>query len=111
MHASIFTSSKRTTEEQLAKMDTNQHGLLWPEEEEKLSTHAVELNMDTLAFEGERRGTLREDYFTPYNHPYRDGGEDDMAKIALCERGYEHGRRSQTVPPDTEAAQRSRVRA
>ena len=46
----------------------NKDGFLWPEEE-KLFKHILQLNQHTLVFEEEHRGTLREDYFTPYIIP------------------------------------------
>ncbi len=43
-------------------------GYLWPEEE-KLFTHIFFLNQHALAFQETDRGTLRDDYFSPYIIP------------------------------------------
>lgn len=43
-------------------------GFLWPEEE-KLFAHIFKLNENSLTFEESQRGTLRDDYFTPYIIP------------------------------------------
>ena len=63
-----FVPSKRITAERLKLMDINGEGFLWPEEE-KLFIQVMVLNEEALAFEETDRGTLREDYFSPYIMP------------------------------------------
>ena len=63
-----FTPGERLALERLAEMDVNQTGFLWPEEE-KLFSHILKLNERALAFEEAHRGTLRQDYFSPYILP------------------------------------------
>ena len=63
-----FTPTKKITLERLKLMKVNSMGFLWPEEE-KLFTQVMVLNEAALAFEETDRGTLREDYFSPYVMP------------------------------------------
>jgi hypothetical protein len=63
-----FTPTKKITAERLKTMDINGEGFLWPEEE-KLFNQVMVLNEAALAFEETDRGTLREDYFSPYIMP------------------------------------------
>jgi hypothetical protein len=46
----------------------NSTGFLWPEEE-KLFQHVMILNEDGIAFEDVERGTLKEEFFSPYIIP------------------------------------------
>ena len=62
-----FTPTIKLTIERLQQMNLND-GFLWPEEE-KLFAHIYKLNERTLAFEEQDRGTLRDDYFSPYIIP------------------------------------------
>lgn len=62
-----FVPSERLTLERIKKMQINS-GFLWPEEE-KLFAHIFKLNEKSLAFDESQRGTLRDDYFTPYIIP------------------------------------------
>ncbi|KLO04728.1 hypothetical protein SCHPADRAFT_917895 [Schizopora paradoxa] len=62
-----FVPSERLTAERVRELSIND-GFLWPEEE-KLFTHIFKLNELALAFEETHRGTLREDYFSPYIIP------------------------------------------
>ena len=48
-------------------IDINGEGFLWPEE--KLFAQVMSLNEAALAFEETGRGTLCEDYFSPYIMP------------------------------------------
>ena len=64
----IFVPTKRITEDRLKQLDINPLGFLWPEEE-KLFIQVLLANEDALAFEETDRGTLREDYFSPYIMP------------------------------------------
>lgn len=63
-----FVPTERITEERLKQMDINAAGFLWPEEE-KLFIQVLLANEKALAFEETDRGTLREDYFSPYIMP------------------------------------------
>jgi len=63
-----FKPTKRITEERLLEMNINSEGFLSPEEE-KLFISVLIANETTLAFEETDRGTLREDYFSPYIMP------------------------------------------
>ena len=63
-----FIPTERLTEERLKELQINSDGFLWPEEE-KLFAHVFRLNDMALAFEEGHRGTLREDYFSPYIIP------------------------------------------
>jgi hypothetical protein len=49
-------------------LDVNAVGFLWPEEE-KLFQHVMKLNEAGIAFEDVERGTLKEEYFSPYIIP------------------------------------------
>jgi hypothetical protein len=63
-----FVPTKRITEDRLNQLDINPVGFLWPEEE-KLFIQVLLANENALAFEETDRGTLREDYFSPYIMP------------------------------------------
>jgi len=63
-----FVPTERITEERLKLMDINSQGFMWPEEE-KLFIQVLLANEKALAFEETDRGTLREDYFSPYIMP------------------------------------------
>jgi transposase InsO family protein len=67
-HPSEFKPSPRISAERLEILGINSSGFLWPEEE-KLFIQVMMLNEKTLAFEETDRGTLREDYFSPYIMP------------------------------------------
>ena len=69
IHPPDFISGERLTEERLKEMNINYNNFLWPEEE-KLFNHIMLMNEKTLAFEECHRGTLRDDYFSPYIIPY-----------------------------------------
>lgn len=63
-----FVPTTKLTAERLAEMKINADNFLWPEEE-KLFAHIFTLNEKSLAFVESDRGTLREDYFSPYIIP------------------------------------------
>ena len=63
-----FIPTKKITLERLKIININGEGYLWPEEE-KLFAQVMVLNETALAFEETDRGTLREDYFSPYIMP------------------------------------------
>ncbi|TBU51351.1 hypothetical protein BD310DRAFT_953310 [Dichomitus squalens] len=63
-----FTPTAKLTQERIDKININKDGFLWPEEE-KLFLHILKLNEKCIAFEDKDRGTLREDYFSPYIMP------------------------------------------
>ena len=67
-HPPDFIPTKKITAERLEMMSINGEGFLWPEEE-KLFIHIMVLNENAVAFEDAERGTLRDDYFTPYIIP------------------------------------------
>jgi hypothetical protein len=60
-----FIPSQHITAERYEQMNINSEGFLRPEEE-KLFAQVLLFNEKTLAFEETDRGTLREDYFSPY---------------------------------------------
>ena len=60
-----FTPTGRLTEENIAKLQINVDGNLWPEEV-KLFMHILAINNDALAFDDSQRGTFKESYFTDY---------------------------------------------
>jgi hypothetical protein len=62
-----FTPTEKISAERLKSININD-GFLWPEEE-KLFNQVMVLNEEALAFEETDRGTLREDYFSPYIMP------------------------------------------
>ena len=68
IHPPIFQPTSHLTTERLEEMKINTDQFLWPEEE-KLFKHILKLNEKTLVFEENDRGTLREDYFSPYIIP------------------------------------------
>jgi hypothetical protein len=63
-----FIPTKHLTIERMTELNINATGFLWPEEE-KLFKHIMVLNEKSLAFEEIDRGTLWEDYFSPYIMP------------------------------------------
>ena len=63
-----FKSGNRLTLERLKELNINEIGFLWPEEE-RLFAHILLLNEKSLAFEETDRGSLRDDYFSPYIIP------------------------------------------
>ena len=63
-----FEPTKKLTFERIQTLDINKDKFLWPEEE-KLFLHILKLNEKSLAFTEEDRGTLRDDYFSPYIIP------------------------------------------
>ncbi len=63
-----FIPGERLTLENIKELHINKDGFLWPEEE-KLFKHIFKLNEKSLAFDESQRGTLREDYFSPYIIP------------------------------------------
>ena len=63
-----FSPTRKISAERLKLININSAGFLWPEEE-KLFTQVMVLNEAALAFEETDRGTLREDYFSPYIMP------------------------------------------
>ena len=63
-----FVPTKHITEERYKQININSEGFLWPEEE-KLFMQVLIANEKALAFEETDRGTLREDYFSPYVMP------------------------------------------
>src|SRR5262245_6779990 len=67
-HPPDFKPTAKLTEERMEILSVNPDGFLWPEEE-KLVKHILVLNEKALAFEDYERGTLREDYFSPYIIP------------------------------------------
>jgi hypothetical protein len=60
-----FSPTAHITEERLSMLNINGDKFLWPEEE-KLFIQVMVLNEKALAYEETDRGTLREDYFSPY---------------------------------------------
>lgn len=68
IHPPDFVPTAKITHERLLSLNINSHGFLWPEEE-KLFSHIMVLNEKALAFEDLERGTIREDYFSPYIIP------------------------------------------
>ncbi|KAJ6552538.1 hypothetical protein B0H10DRAFT_1829468, partial [Mycena sp. CBHHK59/15] len=63
-----FIPSSRLTAERLKELEINTTGFLLPEEE-KLFEHVMDLNQNALAFEDIERGTLSDEYFSPYVIP------------------------------------------
>jgi hypothetical protein len=63
-----FEPTKRISVERLKLININGDGFLWPEKE-KLFAQVMVQNEKALAFEETDRGTLREDYFSPYVMP------------------------------------------
>jgi hypothetical protein len=63
-----FSPTHKITADRLKLIKINEDGFLWPEEE-KLFAQVMVLNEAALAFEETDRGTLREDYFSPYVMP------------------------------------------
>jgi transposase InsO family protein len=64
----VFVPTKHLTEERIKMLGINSTGFLWPEEE-KLFMQVMKNNEKSLAFEETDRGTLRDDYFSPYIMP------------------------------------------
>src|ERR1700722_1279393 len=67
-HPPEFVPTSKLSRERLSALEINSTGFLWPEEE-RLFNHIMLLNEKSLAFEDQERGTLREDYFSPYIIP------------------------------------------
>jgi transposase InsO family protein len=67
-HPPDFIPTKHLSEERMKELNINATGFLWPEEE-KLFKQIMVLNEKSLAFDEIDRGTLREDYFSPYIMP------------------------------------------
>lgn len=67
-HPPEFSPSIKISIERLKTLNINGEGFLWPEEE-KLFQQVMLFNEEALAFEETDRGTLREDYFSPYIMP------------------------------------------
>lgn len=67
-HPSEFKPTNHLTQERFESLKINSEGFLLPEEE-KLFTQVLLNNERTLAFQETDRGTLREDYFSPYIMP------------------------------------------
>jgi len=63
-----FTPTTKIAPEQMAELNVNANGFLWPEEE-KLFKHVMVLNEKGIAFEDIERGTLKDSYFSPYIIP------------------------------------------
>ena len=63
-----FVPTSRLTEERVRQMNINSGNFLWSEEE-KLFMQVLVANEMSLAFKETDRGTLREDYFSPYIMP------------------------------------------
>ena len=63
-----FIPTAKISLEQLAELNINATGFLWPEEE-KLFQHVMKINETGIAFEDVERGTLKESYFSPYIIP------------------------------------------
>ena len=68
IHPPNFIPTSKLTQENLESLCINHEGFLWPEEE-KLIIHVIKLNERAIAFDDMERGTLREDYFSPYIIP------------------------------------------
>lgn len=66
-----FKPIPKISEETLGKVLNNGDGFLWPEEA-KLFAHVLVLNHRALANSADERGTLRDDYFSPYIIPTID---------------------------------------
>ena len=100
-----FIPSQHITAERYEQMNINSEGFLGPEEE-KLFAQVLLFNEKALAFEETDRGTLREDYFSPYimatiphsaweekNIPIPPGIKDkviDLLKHKMDAGVYEH---------------------
>jgi hypothetical protein len=67
-HPPEFIPTPKITEERMKILNVNSTGFLWPEEE-KLFQHVMILNEDGIAFEDVERGTLKEEFFSPYIIP------------------------------------------
>ena len=67
-HPPRFIPTDNLTTERMKALEVNHEGFLWPEEE-KLFKHIIKVNERVLAFDEEERGTLQEDYFSPYIMP------------------------------------------
>jgi hypothetical protein len=92
-HPPDFVPSARLSLERIEILKVNPNGFLWPEEE-KLFLHILHLNEEVIAFDEIERGTLREDYFSPYiiptvphvpwefkNIPIPPGIKDEVLKL------------------------------
>lgn len=67
-HPPEFSPSEKISWERLKLLNINGEGFLWLEEE-RLFQQVMLFNEEALAFEETDRGTLREDYFSPYIMP------------------------------------------
>ena len=63
-----FVPTAKLTQERINKININPDGFLWSEEE-KLFLHILKLNEKWVAFNDNDRGTLCNDYFSPYIMP------------------------------------------
>lgn len=68
VHPPEFEPIPKISKEDMVRHLNNSDGFLWPEEE-KLFAHVLRLNHRALARVPEERGTLRDDYFSPYIIP------------------------------------------
>ncbi|KII82701.1 hypothetical protein PLICRDRAFT_79792, partial [Plicaturopsis crispa FD-325 SS-3] len=63
-----FTPTQKLSADRMKQLQVNFNGFLWPEEE-KLFMQVLRLNEAALAFTDQDRGTLSEEYFSPYIMP------------------------------------------
>ncbi|KII93977.1 hypothetical protein PLICRDRAFT_65723, partial [Plicaturopsis crispa FD-325 SS-3] len=63
-----FTPTHKLSADRMKQLQVNYNGFLWPEEE-KLFKQVLRLNEAALAFTDQDRGTLSEEYFSPYIMP------------------------------------------
>jgi len=104
-HPPIFSPMPKISEDHMKILNVNAKGFLWPEEE-KLFQHIMVLNEDRIAFEYIERGTLKDNYFSPYiiptiphtpwqhwNRPVPPGITDEVIKVLKLKMNagvYEH---------------------
>ena len=67
-HPPEFIPTPKISQERMKILNVNATGFLWPEEE-KLFQHVMKLNEEGIAFEDVERGTLKEEFFSPYIIP------------------------------------------
>ena len=67
-HPPVFIPTQRLTTENVKLLNIDSNDFLWPEEK-KLFLYIMSVNERTLAFDETQRGTLRDDYFSPYIIP------------------------------------------
>ena len=67
-HPPEFVPTPKISQERMKLLNVNPKGFLWPEEE-KLFQYVMKLNEAGIAFEDVERGTLKEEYFSPYIIP------------------------------------------